>query len=111
MFQFTELSETNNFRIIQVDYVEIRGFSIPIKQNWIKLDINWLGIKELTRSVEKIDSKYIIIFLHSSSFIQRDESMTKIKEANEKDLKKFKDLLIFFKNNSFDVIGFDQVLK
>ncbi|MHA2281162.1 MAG: polysaccharide deacetylase family protein [Promethearchaeota archaeon] len=91
--------------------VEIRGFSIPIKQNWLKLDINWLSIKELKRSVEKIDSEYIIIFLHSSSFIHRDESLTKIKEANTTDLKKFNDLLSFFKNNSYEVIGFDQLLE
>jgi hypothetical protein len=31
MFRFTELSETNNFRIIQVDYYEVRGFSGPDK--------------------------------------------------------------------------------
>ena len=91
--------------------VEIHGFSMPIMQNWLKLDINWLSIKELKRSVEKIDSQYIIIFLHSSSFIHRDESLTKIKKANKTDLKKFNDLLSFFKNNSYVVIGFDQLLK
>lgn len=91
--------------------VGVGDFSIPIMQKSLKLDINWLSIKELKRSIEKIDSDYIIIFLHSSSFIHRDESLTKIKEANKTDLKKFNDLLSFFKNNSYEVIGFDQLIK
>ena len=64
MFQFTELSETNNFRIIQVDYVEIRGFSGPDRHNTYAIMYD----KELNKWVKYHgDIELIIPFMRQSS--------------------------------------------
>jgi len=63
MFRFTELSETNNFRIIQVDYYQTNGFSGP--------DTNYsyaiMFDSELNKWVKYHgDMKTIIQFMHQS---------------------------------------------
>ena len=88
-------------------YPKVLGIPIPLRANWVKLDINWLSYQELKEGLQKIKSECIIFFLHSSSFILRDEFLTGVKDSNNRDLQKFIRLMAFIQDNSCDVIGFD----
>jgi len=92
-------------------YPKFLSIPIPIRANWAKLDINWLSYQELKEGLQKIKSEYIIFFLHSSSFILRDEFLTGVKDSNNRDLQKFIRLMAFIQDNSYDVIGFAQVIR
>jgi len=90
-------------------YPKFLSIPIPIRANLVKLDINWLSYQELKEGLQKIKSECIIFFLHSSSFILRDEFLTGVKDSNNRDLQKFIRLMAFIQDNSCDVIGFDQL--
>jgi len=88
-------------------YPKVLGIPISLMANWVKLDINWLSYQELKEGLQKIKSECIVFFLHSSSFILRDEFLTGVKDSNNRDLQKFIRLMAFIQDNSCDVIGFD----
>lgn len=82
---------------------------IPFQHQWLKLDINLLSLEDLKSSLIKVKSKYIIIFLHSSSFILRDRTLLNIKGVNYEDLNKFEQLLYHIYENSYEVTVFSNM--
>jgi hypothetical protein len=92
-------------------YPRVLGIPVPVKLKWVKLDVNWLWYHELKKGLRRIKSEYAICFLHSSSFIIRAESLTGVKDSNDRDLQKFIKLMAFIQDNSYDVIGFNQVIR
>lgn len=92
-------------------YPKFLSIPVPVKSKRVKLDINWLSYQELKEGLCKVKSDYIICFFHSSSFILRDESLTGVKDINDRDLQKFIRLMSFIQDNTCDVIGFDPVIR
>lgn len=92
-------------------YPKRLGITIPFKSDWSKLDVNWLSCRELRNGMCKIKLDYIVIFLHSSSFVSRDDSSLDIKSANYRDLDKFKRLLCFIYDRSYDVVDFEEMVS
>ena len=90
---------------------KVLGIPISLKINWSKLDINWLSFRDFKGSMCKIKSNYIVIFLHSSSFVPRNDSLLDVKSANYEDLDRFKKLIRFIYDNSYDVIGFKETVS
>jgi hypothetical protein len=88
---------------------KVLGIPVLFKSRWLKLDVNWLSYRELKSYICKIKLDYIIIFLHSSSFVLRSDSLLDVKGVNHKDLDKFKKLMCFIYNNSYDVISFEEL--
>lgn len=64
MFSFTELPATNNFRIIQIDYMEIRGFSGPDRRDTYAIAFDYELEKWVKVSGSVIDN--IIPFMSQS---------------------------------------------
>lgn len=89
---------------------KLLGVSVPFKSNWTKLDINWMSYRDFKDSLCKIKSNYIIIFLHSSSFVSRNDSLLDVKSVNYEDLDKFKKLIRFIYDHPCDVISFEETV-
>ena len=92
-------------------YPKFLNIPIPSKKYWKKIDINWLNEKEIKKSILNLSKKhkYIILFLHSISFIATDypRSITIDKAA----LKTFTNILDFFNKNQIKVISFKDLYK
>ena len=91
---------------------KLLGIPIPIKTNWAKLDINWLNYQELKKAILSLSYKCncIVCFLHSSSFILRDDSLVDVAGINYRDLKRFIQFIRFIYDNSYDVIDFKGMI-
>jgi hypothetical protein len=74
-----------------------------------KYDVNYLNSYLMISSVKKCKDPYIVIFLHSSSFIKRykDKQMYNV---NRKSLKVFFNLLKYLKQNDYDVVSFSNII-
>ncbi len=89
-----------------------RIFGIPIffLHRWVKLDINWIKKRELMeKQILELTQRfpYVILFLHSSSFVNRQPLF----KPNLTELKAFQDILTFIKNHKIEVTTFKEILK
>jgi len=92
-------------------YPKLFRIPVPFKSNWAKLDINWLSYRDFSDSLYKLKSNYIVLFLHSSSFVSREDSLLDAKSTNYGDLDKFKKLIRFIYDNSYAVTGFEEIVS
>jgi len=85
---------------------------IPLKINYKKLDINGMSLNELKKSIEQLNGKieYIILFLHSCSFINRNNNQT-IFSKNDDDIESWLNFLLFISKNKFDIVLFKDIVK
>ncbi|WEU41075.1 MAG: polysaccharide deacetylase family protein [Candidatus Odinarchaeum yellowstonii] len=93
--------------------LEIFNFQLPLLKNWYKLDINYLSLKHLKKAVAYFNKKlkYIILFLHSSSFILRDPPYHRNLKPDTATLEKFNKLLDFIKKMDINCILFREILS
>lgn len=113
---------TINDPVVYIDVLEVPitvikrhprllGIPVLLKGNWAKLDINWLSYRELKKGLHKVKFEYNMIFLHSSSFVSRDNSLLDVKGVNYGDLVKFEKLMRFIYDNSYEVIDFKDIIS
>ena len=91
-----------------------KGIPIPIKYEYIKLDINWMDKDKLIKSIEQLNGKveYIILFLHSFSFTIRKYTSSSINlEKDLNAIETFDSTLEFCKNHNIRCVKFDEILK
>ena len=74
-----------------------------------KFDINSMNSQSMRNSIETYHSSYCIIFLHSSSFISRDQNSIEITGINQTALNAFSDLLDFLLKEKYAVTQFSKI--
>jgi peptidoglycan/xylan/chitin deacetylase (PgdA/CDA1 family) len=94
--------------------IEKRGFRFPgwtrrFWKRYQKLDVNCMTAKEICRSINELSGHipYIIIFLHSFSFIRRDPSGF---VPDERALESFRAMLRLLTEKKMSVITCDEIL-
>jgi len=92
-------------------YPKLFRIPVPFKSNWAKLDINWLSKKKLNKSILSLSNKckYIILFLHSFSFINYDYLNYIFFEKDPNTLEKFINVLEFIKKSKIETILFKDL--
>jgi hypothetical protein len=88
-------------------YAKIFNIPVIIKSDWVKLDINWLDYRDFTKSIIKLskECKYIMLFLHSFSFVLDDYPHSVVVDKNL--IMKFKSILGYIKEQDLEVIKFE----
>lgn len=104
---------SNNVLEIPVTVIK-KSFSMhpfipPFQSRWLKLDVNGLTLKDLKKAINKLESEFVIIFLHSSSFILRDKTSLNIKGINHSEINKFEQLLKYLCENSFEIVKLSDI--
>jgi hypothetical protein len=90
-------------------YPSVFGIPISTQSRFQKLDVNGMDAKRITAAISKLNGKvaFIVIFLHSSSFIKResngDISVDKIA------INSFRSALTLIKKLNINVTSFEQI--
>jgi len=92
-------------------FPKIKGILIPIRFIYVKIDVNWLNSKEIVKAIKSVKGKveYIILFLHSFSFVKRDR-LYKF-EIDYEAIKSFESALSFCKREGINHILFENLFK
>jgi len=90
-----------------------KGIPIPIKYNYLKLDVNGMNKDKMIKAIENLNGKveYIILFLHSCSFIKTDHNKLDTFETNHKAIESFNGALEFCKKEKINSILFKDIIK
>jgi hypothetical protein len=90
-----------------------KGIPIPIKYNYVKLDVNGMDKNQILDSIKKLNGKveYIILFLHSCSFIKTDHTKLDKFEIDYKAIESFENALQFCKKENITSILFKDIIK
>jgi len=90
-----------------------KGIPIPIKWNYVKLDVNWMNRNTIIESVKALNKnvEYIIIFLHSFSFIKTDYKKLNKFEIDCKAIDSFEGVLSFCRKENINSILFKDIVR
>lgn len=96
-------------------YPKLLGFPVIVRGYWVKLDINMLDYHDLKKAFLSLSNKckYIICFLHSSSFVLREESGTAIKGIDNAALTTFNEILgyIYENDDKYEIINLERCYR
>jgi len=90
-----------------------KGIPIPIRYNNTKLDVNGMDKDTIVKSIKKLNGKveYIILFLHSCSFIKTDHKVLDKFDINDKAIESFVSALSFCKKENINTLLFKDIIK
>lgn len=91
-------------------FVRLWGIPVP-KRRPIKLDVNWLSSDEMSAYLSKFVGTvpYVIIFLHSSSFVTRTDNGQSVSGVDQTAINSFRTALEFIEENDIKVVTFNDV--
>jgi len=76
-----------------------------------KFDINIMDEQNFEDSIKKFKSLYFIIFLHSSSFLKRNNELNSISDINYDSFEIFSNILKQFIKNKYSTIKFSHIMN
>jgi len=90
-----------------------KGIPIPIKKKYFKLDVNGMDKNKIIQSIKQLQGQveYIILFLHSSSFIKTDHNKLDRFEVNFKAIESFESALAYCRKENINSILFKDIIK
>jgi len=83
--------------------------NFPWFYQWQKLDINLSSYQEIIKALSRLKTDIITLFLHSSSFVNRDKTQIIAESINYSDFKKFDQLLKYLKNHNYNVVTYENL--
>ena len=93
-------------------FVRVWGIPVP-KRRAIKLDVNWLSSDKMTAYLSKLTGTipYLVLFLHSSSFVTRTDDGCSVSGVNKEAIESFRTALEFIEQNDIEVVTFHSIQK
>jgi len=90
-----------------------KGIPIPIKFNYVKLDVNGMDKNAIVKAIKKLNGKveYMVLFLHSCSFVKTDHNKLNKFEVNYKAIESFESALSYCKEKNITSVLFKDIIK
>ena len=91
-------------------FVRVWGIPVP-KRRPIKLDVNWLSSDEMDAYLSRFTGTvpYLVLFLHSSSFVTRTDDGCSVSGVDREAIDSFRTALEFVEQNDIEVVTFNDI--